>query len=79
MEAIFSKDYLLLWALVLGAALFFPVRKLIWTFYMRRAQRLGEPDETESQRLKNRATVTAVLLCFLFSLLYTYNLFQGRP
>lgn len=79
MEAIFSEKYLLLWALVLGAALFFPVRRLIWALYMRRAQRQAEPDETESLKLKQRATVTAVLLCFLFSVLYTYNLFQGQP
>jgi len=79
LEAIFSENYLLLWALVLGVALFFPVRKLIWVFYVRRAQRLAEPDEAESLRLKRRATATAVLVCFLFSILYTYNLFQGQP
>jgi len=79
LEAIFSENYLLLWALVLGVALFFPVRRLIWVLYMRRAQRQAEPDETESRRLKLRATVTAALICFLFSILYSYNLFQGRP
>jgi len=79
LEAIFSEKYVLLWALVLGVALFFPVRRLIWVLYMRRAQRQSEPDETESRRLKLRATVTALLICFLFSVLYTYNLFQDRP
>lgn len=79
MEALFTRDYLLLWALVLGAALFYPVRQLIWVLYMRRAHRLGEPDEAEGLRLKKRATVTALLLCFIFSLLYTSHLFGDRP
>ena len=79
MEAIFSEKFVLLWALVLGVALFFPARRLIWVLYMRRAQRQADPDETESRRLKLRATVTAALICFLFSILYTYKLFQGQP
>ena len=79
MEALFTRDYYLLWSLGLGVALFFPVRQLIWVRYMRRAQRQGEPDEAEGRRLKKRATVTAVLICFVFSALYTGHLFQGRP
>ena len=79
MEALFSRDYMLLWALGLGVALFYPVRQLIWVLYMRRAHRLGEPDEAEGLRLKKRATVTAVLLCFVFAVLYTGQLFGDRP
>lgn len=79
MEAIFTERYVLLWALVLALALFLPVRRLIWLLYMRRALRQGEPDEGESQRLKKRATATAVLICFVFSLLYTAQLLQGPP
>ncbi len=79
MEAIFSERYLLLWALVLGLALFLPVRRLIWVLYMRRAHRLGEPDESEGLRLKRRATATAVLICLVFAVLYTSHLFGGRP
>ncbi len=79
MEALFTRDYMLLWALVLGVTLFYPVRQLIWVLYMRRAHRLGEPDEAEGLRLKKRATVTAVLLCFVFALLYTSHLFGNRP
>ena len=70
---------MLLWALLLGAALFYPVRQLIWVLSMRRAQRHGEPDEAEGRRLKRRATATAILLCLVFSALYTGQLFQGRP
>ena len=79
MEALFTRDYMLVWALVLGAALFYPVRQLIWVLYMRRAHRQGAPDESEGLRLKRRATVTAVLLCLVFSLLYTSHLFGDRP
>lgn len=79
MEALFTRDYMLLWALVLGVALFYPVRQLIWVLYMRRAHRLSEPNEAEGLRLKKRATVTAILLCLVFALLYTSHLFGGRP
>jgi hypothetical protein len=79
METLFTKDYMLLWALVLGTALFFPVRQLIWVLYMRRARRQAEPDEAEDLRLKKRAAVTAALLCFVFALLYTSQLFGDRP
>jgi ABC-type sulfate transport system permease component len=77
--AIYSEKYVLVWALALGVALFFPVRRLIWVLYMRRAQRQAEPDETESRRLKQRATATAALICFVFSILYSYHLFRGQP
>lgn len=79
MEALFSKDYELLWTLVLALALFLPVRQLIWVLYVRRAQKDGETMETARQRLKRRAGVTAALLCFVFAYLYTNYLFQGRP
>jgi hypothetical protein len=79
METLFTKDYMLLWALVLGVALFFPVRQLIWVLYLRRARRQAEPDEVEGRRLKKRAAVTAALLCFVFALLYTSHLFGDRP
>ena len=79
MEALFSDDNMLLWAFVLALALFYPVRQLIWVFYMRRARRQGEPDETEGQRLKKRATATAIMLCLVFALLYTSYLFGNQP
>ena len=79
MEEIFGRDYVLLWAVALGVALFFPVRRLIWVLYMRRAHRRGAPSEDEGRGLRKRATVTAVLLCFVVAVLYTYQLFQGQP
>ncbi|MGF1608570.1 MAG: hypothetical protein ACFCUQ_04190 [Kiloniellales bacterium] len=79
MEALFSKDYGLLWAVLLALALFLPVRQLLWVLYVRRAQKTGEDIETAKQRLKRRASFTAGLLCFVFAYLYTNYLFQSRP
>jgi len=79
MEALFTRDYWLLWMAVLALALFLPVRKLIWVLYVRRAQRGGKVDEAERRRLLRRAGVTAALICLLFSYLYTHQLFQAGP
>lgn len=79
MEFLFSKDFVLVWAVVLTLALYFPTRKLIWVLYMRRAYRKlnAEPEPAESERLRRRAGFTAFLLCLVFSVLYTNYLFQG--
>jgi hypothetical protein len=79
MEALFTKDYMLLWAFVLALALFFPVRRLIWVIYVRRAARKSEPDEAERERLRRRAGATAALICFVFAFLYTAQLFGNAP
>jgi hypothetical protein len=79
MEALFTRDYWLFWMAVLALALFFPVRKLIWVLYVRRAQRRGAVDEAEKQRLLRRAGVTAAMICFVFSYFYTDQLFQPGP
>ena len=79
MEALFTKDYELLWALLLALALFLPVRQIIWVLYLRRDRKQGEIAEEARQRLKLRAGATAALLCFVFAYLYTSHLFQGRP
>lgn len=74
MAAIFSPEYRLLWALVLGAALFLPVRRLIGTLYVRRARARAEIDAAEIARLMRRAAVTAFLICFLFAYFYSSQL-----
>jgi len=80
MAALFSAEYKWLWMVVLGAALFYPVRQFIWVMSVRRAERLkGATDEGIRQSLKRRATFTSVLLCFVFSVLYVNALFHGRP
>lgn len=80
MQSLFSAEYQWLWTLALGGALFFPVRQVIWTLSVRRADaKGGNVDEAESLRLKRRASFTSFLLCFIFSILYVHNLFQGSP
>ena len=78
METIFSSDYAYLWAVILGGALFFPVRNLIYVLYVRRAMRevKGELPQEEMARLRRRAGATAALLCFVFAVLYTGYLFN---
>lgn len=79
MENLFTREYQYLWTLVLAAALFFPVRRLIWVMQVRRSMRKGgeeNVDEAEQVRLKRRAGITAALLCFLFSLFYVGTLFR---
>ena len=54
MAELFTAKYLLLWALALGAALFMPVRQLIWVLYVRRAERDGaETSDEERLVFKN--------------------------
>ena len=72
MEALFSPQYQWLWTAALAVALFFPVRHLIWTMSVRRAERLhGPTDDAKRESLKKRAAFTAALLCFIFAVLYT--------
>lgn len=80
MEELFSAKYQYLWMVLLAVLLFLPVRQLIWVLMVRRAQRKlnQDVDAAEQQRLKNRAAVTAALLCFVFSAFYVLNLFQGQ-
>ncbi len=76
----FSSEYWLLWALVLGVALFWPVRNLIHVLLVRRARaKAGDLDEAELGRLKRRAGATSALVCFVFSVFYTLHLFGDGP
>lgn len=65
-------QYQLLWTILLAVALFYPVRQFIWALSVRREERqLGMPtDEVRRSALKRRAGVTALLLCFVFAVLY---------
>ena len=65
------------WIIVLSAALFFPVRKLIWVLYVRKKQKSQkEVSDDEKKILKKRATFTSVLLCIVFSYLYVTQVFN---
>ena len=66
-----------IWTLLLGTALFFPVRKLIWTLYVRKKQKTQNTvSEEEKRNLKKRASFTSVLLCIVFSYLYVIQVFN---
>ncbi len=63
----------------MAAALFIPVRQLIWVMTVRRAIRKGgeeKVDVAEQQRLKKRAGFTSALMCLLFSFAYVSVLFK---
>ncbi len=72
-----TADYDWLWTIVLAAALYLPVRRLIWVLYVRRAERDGNEDEARREALKRRAGMTAVLLCFVFAYFYVSSVFRS--
>ncbi|MEE8350670.1 MAG: hypothetical protein V3R37_00545 [Rhodospirillales bacterium] len=77
-EFLYSPDAKWLWIVTMAAAMFFPVRKLIWVQTMRRAIKKGgeeNVDAAEEKRLMRRAGATSALLCFLFSMFYVSRLF----
>ena len=66
-----------LWIILLSTALFFPVRKLIWVLYVRKKQKTQQSvSEEEKISLKKRATITAILLCVVFSYIYVKQVFN---
>ena len=66
-----------LWIMLLSIALFFPVRKLIWVLYVRKKQKTQQSvSEEEKISLKKRATITAILLCIVFSYIYVKQVFN---
>ena len=66
-----------IWVIILSAALFFPVRKLIWVLYIRKKQKSQrEVSEEEKISLKKRASFTSILLCIVFSYLYVIQVFN---
>jgi len=66
-----------LWIILLSTVLFFPVRKLIWVLYVRKKQKTQQSvSEDEKISLKKRATITAILLCIVFSYIYVKQVFN---
>jgi len=80
MAEYFTSQYQWLWTLALWLVLFYPARQMIWILMIRRHEgKEGSPaGEDETQRLKRRAAVTSVLLCFVFSVIYVNFLFRGH-
>jgi len=80
LNSLFSSEYMLIWAAILAAALWIPLRHMIWVMSVRRARKKNSPsDESAQQKLKNRAGITAALLALVFSLVYTDYLFRLAP
>ena len=66
-----------IWVILLSAALFFPVRQLIWVLYVRKKQKSQNTvSDDEKIGLKKRATLTSVLLCIVFSYIYVNQVFN---
>ena len=59
-----------IWVIILSAALFFPVRKLIWVLYVRKKQKAqSEVSEEEKISLKN-AQILLQYFYVLFLVIY---------
>ena len=66
-----------IWIIILTAALFFPVRQLIWVLYVRKKQKSQQiVSDQEKKSLKKRATFTSILLCVVFSYIYVIQVFN---
>ena len=66
-----------IWVIILSAALYFPVRQMIWVLYVRKKQKSqGGVSEKEKIILKKRASFTSMLLCIVFSYLYVIQVFN---
>ena len=66
-----------IWIILLSAALFFPVQRLIWVLYVRKKQKIEKiVSDEEKKKLKKRATFTSVLLCIVFSYIYVNQVFN---
>ena len=66
-----------IWVLVLSIVLFFPVRQMIWVLYVRKKQKSQKAVSDDKKKiLKKRATITALLLCVVFSYIYVKQVFN---
>ena len=66
-----------IWTLILGMALFFPIRQLIWVLYVRRKQKKQKlVSKEEINNLKKKATFTSIFLSLVFSYVYVNQVFN---
>jgi len=66
-----------IWTLILGVALFFPVRQLIWVLYVRKKQKKQKlVSKEEINILKKKATFTSIFLSLVFSYIYVNQIFN---
>lgn len=78
MSEFFGSYSNIVWSVILALLLYYPVRQLIWTLSVRRAERRDGPtDDKHRVALKRRASFTAALLSFIFAYFYTTTLMSG--
>ena len=78
MSELFGSYSETVWTVILALLLYYPVRQLIWTLSVRRAERRDGPaDDKQRQELKRRASFTSALLSFVFAYFYTAALMSG--
>ena len=66
-----------MWVIILSAALFYPVRQLIWVLYVRKKQKVQNlVSEEEKKTLKKRASFTSIFLSIVFSYIYVSQVFN---
>jgi len=66
-----------MWVILLSAALFYPVRQLIWVLYVRKKQKVQNlVSEEEKKTLKKRASFTSIFLSIVFSYIYVSQVFN---
>ena len=66
-----------IWTVLLSIVLFLPVRQLIWVLYVRKKQKIQKSvTDQEKKSLKKRASITAILLCIVFSYVYVKQVFN---
>ena len=65
------------WTVLLGIALFYPIRQLIWVLYVRKKQKKQNlVSEEEKKVLRKRATFTSIFLSIVFSFIYVTQVFN---
>jgi hypothetical protein len=78
MSEFFGSYSNIVWSVILALLLYYPVRQLIWTLSVRRAERRDGPTgDKQRLALKRRASFTAALLSFVFAYFYTATVMSG--
>ena len=66
-----------MWVILLSAALFYPIRQLIWVLYVRKKQKIQNlVSDEEKKTLKKRASFTSIFLSIVFSYIYVSQVFN---
>ncbi|MAK12711.1 MAG: hypothetical protein CMI73_03480 [Candidatus Pelagibacter sp.] len=79
MLELYKTFYQPIWTLALFAALYFPIKKILYQLYMKKYFKdntdKNDLDNEIETKLNKRAKFTSILLSFVFSYLYVQNVF----